>query len=69
MEITWNARLRKTAGLCYYKMDQCGRKCRIELSEKVCYTAGTLCYVTITYYIRTRGIIGWGLASAPALGP
>ena len=35
MQITWNKRMTKTAGFCYYSKSFSIRKCRIELSDKV----------------------------------
>ena len=35
MQITWNKRMTKTAGFCYYSKSFNTRKCRIELSDKV----------------------------------
>ena len=35
MQITWNKRMTKTAGFCYYSKSFSTRKCRIELSDKV----------------------------------
>ena len=35
MQITWNKRMTKTAGFCYYSKSLGTRKCRIELSDKV----------------------------------
>lgn len=45
MQITWNVRLTKTAGYCYYKKGMMHnnnnkRISRIELSDKVCDSAG-----------------------------
>ena len=41
MKIIWNERLRKSAGFCAYSHDSLGQKmARIELSMKVCDTAG-----------------------------
>lgn len=37
--IVWNARLRKTAGLCFYRRENGARCVRIELSTKVCDSA------------------------------
>ncbi|XP_066929246.1 germ cell nuclear acidic protein-like [Clytia hemisphaerica] len=35
LQITWNKRMTKTAGFCYYSKALNARKCRIELSDKV----------------------------------
>ena len=35
LQITWNKRMTKTAGFCYYSKSLNARKCRIELSDKV----------------------------------
>ena len=35
LEITWNKRMTKTAGFCYYSKSLGVRKCRLELSDKV----------------------------------
>lgn len=43
MSVTWNKKLRKTAGYCITGQERGGgnRYARIELSEKVCDSAGT----------------------------
>ena len=46
MSITWNSRLLKTAGFCAYKRNPAvgeSRNARIELSVKVCDSAGQSC--------------------------
>ena len=40
MQVLWNNRMTKTAGYCVYKKCRNDKSCRIELSAKVCDTAG-----------------------------
>ena len=60
MSITWNKRLIKTAGFCAYNKrvaTPSDRNVRIELSVKVCDTAGVCYHYQISSMVSSRNIL------------
>jgi hypothetical protein len=63
MEVIWNVRLTKTAGYCTYKksLPNTPRSAKIELSTKVCNTAGeytSFASLSILYLWLILGFLG-----------